>query len=93
MEGVNGRVLIGFAGVVSVEISSRAGQAVGLCGSDLLQPGWRGSPEVEEMEWRGNLEARTKMEGAVLRWRDICEVKEMGWMGSPETRTKMEGKP
>lgn len=56
-----------LAGLVSVEISSDAGQGLGLCGSDLRQPGWRGSPEVKQMGWRGNLEARTKMEGTVVR--------------------------
>lgn len=52
-----------LAGVVSVEISSDAGQGLGLCGSDLRQPGWRGSPEVKETGWRENFGARTKMEG------------------------------
>lgn len=56
-----------LAGVASVEISSGAGQGLGLCGSDLRQPGWRSSPEVKETGWSGNLEARTKMEGAVVR--------------------------
>lgn len=52
-----------LAGVVSVEISSDAGQGLGLCGSDLRQPGWRGSPEVKETGWRENFGVRTKMEG------------------------------
>lgn len=43
-------------------------QRLGLCGSDLRQPGWRSSSEVKEMGWRGNLEARTELEGAVVRW-------------------------
>lgn len=52
-----------LAGLVSVEISSDAEQGLGLCGSDLRQPGWRSSPEVKEMGRSRNLEERTKTEG------------------------------
>lgn len=42
-----------LVGVFSMEISADAGQELGLCGSDVRQPGWRGSPEVKEMGRRG----------------------------------------
>lgn len=67
MEGVNGYVLFGsrwscFSGDF---LGCRAG--AGAVWLHLRQPAWRSSPEAKEMGWRGNLEARTKMEGAVVR--------------------------
>lgn len=70
MEGVNGRVLIGSRwGCFSGDfLACRAGAGALRLRSAAAR--MEGSPEVEEMGWRGNLDTKTKKEGAALRWRE-----------------------